>query len=195
MIIGTSDIFAIESSILEAYDSPGQMALGFLVFYVGGRRYGYRKPDSTLIGPSFNGMHRKIVDRGSHKSPFPSDADAAQIATAISRANSLDDMDDLLLYGVPWLQIFRILHSNGCILAPDSEQGFDDGSYVLHFDDGPLERLIAFQVGADYRVVEGSLRDVRLQQYDFYGILTEWQMRFKEEWGSTPKAGGSIPEA
>lgn len=187
MMIGNRETFAIESSIFEAYDSPGQMALGFFVFYVGGRRYGYRERDSTLIGTSFNGVRRRIADRGNHKSPLPSDADAAEIATAVSHANSLDDMHDLLLFGIPWPQFSRILYSNGCVLAPDNEQGFDDGSHVLQFDDSPMVRLIAFQITADYQVEGGSLRDVRLPQDDFYGILQEWHMRFENDWKSRPK--------
>ncbi len=129
-MIGNRDIFAIESSIFEGYDSPGQMALGFFVLYVGGRLYGYREPDSTLIGTSFNGMRKRIADRGNHKSPLPSDADAAEIAITLSHANSLDDIDDMQLYGIPRLQFFSALNSNDCILAPDNEQGFDDGSHV-----------------------------------------------------------------
>jgi len=187
LLVGDPNIFALESAISEAYGSTGQMALGFFVIYVGGRRYGHREPDSTLIGPSFNGLRRKIADRGNHKSPFPSDADAAQIATAVSRANSLDDMDDLHLYGIPWLQIFKILYSNGCVLAPDNEQGFDDGSYVLQFDDGPTVRLIAFQITAHYQVEGGSLRDIRLPKDEFYRILEEWCTRFEQEWISLSK--------
>ena len=186
-MIGNRDIFAIESSILEAYDSPGQMALGFFVLYVGGRRYGYREPDSTLIGTSFNGIRKRIADCGNHKSPLPPDANATEIATAVSHANSLNEMDDKLLYEIPWPQFYKVLHANGCVLAPDNEQGFDDGSHVLQFDHGPEVRLIAFQVTADYHVEGGSLRDVRLSQDDFYGILQEWHTRFKEDWMSRPK--------
>ncbi|HKN20506.1 MAG TPA: Imm42 family immunity protein [Terracidiphilus sp.] len=187
MMIGNPDAFAIESSIFEAYDSPGQMALGFFVFYVGGRRYGYREPDSTLIGTSFNGVRRRIADRGNHKSPLPSEADAAEIAAAVSHENSLDDMDDMRLYGIPWLQFFSALYSSGCVLAPDNEQGFDDGSYVLQFDEGDTVRLIAFHVTANYQFEAGSLRDVRLPQEDFYGILQEWHTHFEFEWRSLPK--------
>jgi hypothetical protein len=182
MIIGNPETFAIESEISEAYDSLGQMALGFFVIYVGGRRYGYREPDSTLIGTSFNGMRRRIAERGNHKSSLPSNADAAQIATAVSHENSLNDMDDMLLYGIPWHQFFKTLYSNGCVLAPDNEQGFDDGSYVLQFDDSLTVRLIAFHVTADYQVEAGSLRDVRLAQDDFYRTLQEWHDRFDAEW-------------
>ena len=161
------------------------------MLYVGGLHYGYREPDSTLIGTSFNGMRKRIAERGNHKSPLPFDANAAEIATAVSRANSLDDMGDKQLYGIPWLKFFSALNSNDCILAPDNEQGFDDGSHVLQFDDSSSTvRLIAFQVAADYQVERGSLRDVRLPQDDFYGILEEWHTRFKQEWRSTPKAGG-----
>jgi hypothetical protein len=187
MMVGNPDTFAIESSIFEAYGSPGQMALGFFVFYVGGRRYGYREPDSTLIGTSFNGTRRRIADRGNHRSPLPSDADATEIATAVSHANSLDDKNDLLLYGIPWLQFFSALYTNGCVLAPDNEQGFDDGSHVLQFDDDPTVRLIAFRVTANYQIEAGSLRDVRLPQDDFYRVLEEWHTRFEDEWMSLPK--------
>jgi hypothetical protein len=103
-------------------------------------------------------------------------------------------MDREQLYGIPWLQFFKALNSSDCILAPDHEQGFDDGSYVLHFDDSSTVRLIAFQITADYQVKGSSLRDVLLPQDDFYGVLEEWHTRFKLEWRSTPKVGGVGPD-
>ncbi len=63
----------------------------------------------------------------------------------------------------------------------------------LQFDDSSTVRLIAFQIGAGYQVEGGSLRDVRLPQDDFYGILEEWHARFKQEWRSTPKVGRPGP--
>lgn len=187
MMIGNPDLFAIETSIFEAYDSPGQMALGCFVLHVGGFQYGYREPDSTIIGTSFNAIRRRIADRGNHKSPLPSDAHAAEIATAVSRANSLDDMEDKHLYGVPWLQFFKLLNVNDCILAPDNEQGFDDGSHVLHFDDESTVRLVAFRMTSSYVFEKESLRDVRISQDNFYAILEEWHKQFEKDWISSPK--------
>lgn len=187
MMIGNPDCFAIESSIFEAYDSPGQMALGFFVIYVGGRRYGFREPDSTLMATAFDGVCRRIAGRGSHKSPLPPVADAAKIAIAFSHDNYPGDMDEARLSGISWPQFFKALYSNDCVWAPDGEQGFDDCSRVLQFDEDDTVRLIAFHDTLGYQVDAGSLRDVRLPQDDFYRILQEWHTRFEHEWMSLPK--------
>ena len=186
-MIGDPEIFAIESSIFEAYEGLDQMGLGSFVIYVGGRSYGYKGSKATLLGTAFNDVRRRIDERGGHKSSLPSDADAANIAIAFAHENYLGNMDNARLYGIPWLQFFKILNSNGCIWAPNNEQGFDDGSCVLHFDEGNTVRIIAFYDAEDYQIEQGSLHDVRLPQDDFYGILEEWYTRFKNDWMSRPK--------
>jgi hypothetical protein len=191
MIIGDRDVFAIESEILEAYDSQSQMALGFFVIYVCGRRYGFKEPDSTLLGTAFSGVRRRIAERGNHRSPLPSDADAASIAIAFSHENYLGNMNDAQLYGIAWSQLFEVLNSNGCVWAPDGEQGFDDCSRVLQFDDNDRVRLIAFHDTVGYQVDAGSLRDIWLPQDDFYRILENWHTRFENEWRTLPKQAES----
>jgi hypothetical protein len=187
MTIGDPETFAIESSIFEAYEGFGQMALGSFVIHVGGRSYGSKEPDATLLGTAFNDVRRRIDERGNHKSSLPPDADAISIAIAFRHENYLGNMDDARLYGIPWRQFFKTLNSNGCIWAPNNEQGFDDGSCVLHFDEGNTVRLIAFYDVEGYQVEQGSLRDVRLRQNDFYGILEEWHTNFENDWMSMLK--------
>jgi hypothetical protein len=187
MMIGKQDIFAIESSIFEAYEGLGQMALGCFVIHVGGRGFGFRDPDATILATAFNGVRRRIAERGSHRSPLPTDADAARIALAFSHQNYMGKVDDAELYGIQWPQFFKALNSNGCVWAPDGEEGFDDCSRVLQFDENDTVRLIAFHDTVGYQVDAGSLRDVRLPQDDFYKILQEWHTRFESEWMSRPK--------
>lgn len=187
MIIGDPETFAIESKITRAYKSPGKRGLGFFVIYVGGRHFGFKESDATILATAFDGVCRRIAGRGSHNSQLPLDADAMKIAVAFSHENYVGNMADVQLYGIPWPAFFRILDSNGCVWAPDGEEGFDDHSRVLQFDEGDTVRLIAFHDTAGYEVEPGSLREVRLSQEYFYAILEEWRSRFENEWLSRPK--------
>lgn len=54
MIVGDHRIFAIESGITEAVESLPQLALGYFVIHVGGRAFGIRQPDASMLGCSFN---------------------------------------------------------------------------------------------------------------------------------------------
>jgi hypothetical protein len=73
------------------------------------------------------------------------------------------------------------------MLAPDGDEAFDDGSFVLQFDVGDRVRLIAFKSCHNYLHDAGSLSDVWLAADDFYGILRQWHDAFESEWESTPK--------
>jgi hypothetical protein len=52
MMVGDKTVFAIESSIAQAYESEHFKALGFFVVYVQGHRYGIRNPEATMMGAS-----------------------------------------------------------------------------------------------------------------------------------------------
>lgn len=51
-------------------------------------------------------------------------------------------------------------------------------------------RLIAFSRAETAVVDPDSLREVWLDQKDFYGVLEEWYERFNSEWQSFSKTSG-----
>ncbi|HEV3416160.1 MAG TPA: hypothetical protein VG056_05085, partial [Pirellulales bacterium] len=77
--------------------------------------------------------------------------------------------------------------SNRIVWAPDGDEAFDDGSYVLQFDVRDDVRLIAFKSGGSDRHDPTALSDVRLPTDDFYLILQRWHDAFEAEWVSASK--------
>jgi hypothetical protein len=69
----------------------------------------------------------------------------------------------------------------------DGDEAFDDGSYILQFDVEDRVRVIAFSSAGTATFDPDSLREVWLDQKDFYGVLEEWYERFNEEWLSLSK--------
>jgi hypothetical protein len=71
--------------------------------------------------------------------------------------------------------------------APDGDEAFDDGSYVLQFDVGGEVRLIAFKRGPDGRHDSSTLNDLWIASDEFYAVLRRWRDSFTEEWAALPK--------
>jgi hypothetical protein len=188
MIVGDTNTFAIESEITLAYERLGQLALGFFVIHVMGRCYGVREPDATMLANSFDEVGKRIARRGSHTPSFPMDANADEIAYAFRRTVYGKCEEGELFFGLSVRQFTDSIDSNCLAWAPDGDEAFDDHSYVLQFEDGNEVRLVAFKGTPDFLYDPTSLNDVRLSQDEFYGILQEWHGRFKDEWGSLPKA-------
>ena len=81
-----------------------------------------------------------------------------------------------------------IVFSNHLIWAPDGDEAFDDGSFVLHFDVGNQVRLVAFKCCIDgYHHDPTSLSSIWLPSGEFYGILENWRDAFEAEWTTAPK--------
>jgi hypothetical protein len=80
----------------------------------------------------------------------------------------------------------KTLYSNSLVWAPDCDEAFDDGSYVLQFDTGDRVRLNAFR-RPDALVDPASVRESWLSSDIFYNALREWRHTFMAEWESLPK--------
>lgn len=140
MIIGDSPVLAIESSISKAYERLSFRALGYFVIYVGGLCYGRRSADSTLLACSFDEVGRRLAMRGRHTMPFAGDADARSIAGAFRDAVYGDEPLESHL-GLPSPKFREMTYSNRVVWAPDGDEAFDDGSYVLQFESTILSVL------------------------------------------------------
>ncbi|MGB6900929.1 MAG: Imm42 family immunity protein [Candidatus Acidiferrum sp.] len=187
MMIGNSSIFAIESEITSAYACLGLRALGFFVLHVGGQRYGVYKSEATMLANSFDAVQTRIASRGNHTAPFATELDAGAIADAFRNAIYADDQHESF-FGIPLAEFCKFFYMPSNVMwAPDGDEAFDDGSYVLQFDVGSRVRLIAFKSGEGYRHAPGSLSDVWLPADDFYSVLLEWRDAFEAEWVSAPK--------
>lgn len=79
------------------------------------------------------------------------------------------------------------LENGKLVWAPDGDEAFDDGSFVLQFDVDDRVRLIGFRSGANCHHDPETLSDVWLPANAFYGILRQWRDAFIEDWRSMPK--------
>ena len=182
MIIGDPSIFAIESQITKAYARSSFRGLGFFVIHIAGHIYGVREPDATMLAVSFDEVGRRLARRGEHSAPFALTPDPGNLADMYRNAVwSLDAGEEL--------KSFADAISLGRIdWAPDGDEAFDDGSYVLQFDVEGWVRLIGFKSGEDGMRDPSTLSDVWLSSEQFYGVLEKWQADFLTEWTASDKA-------
>lgn len=185
MIAGQTSTFAIESEITRAFGRPSQRGLGFFVIHIMGRRYGIKSPDATMLAVSFDEVGRRISGRGKHLAPF-ADATATDIANAFTSAVYLDHTENETYFGMSEARFTELINSKRLLWAPDGDEAFDDGSYVLQFDVGDRVRLIAFN-RPDWLVDPASVREAWLAADCFYDILRQWREHFVAEWEALPK--------
>jgi hypothetical protein len=159
------------------------------------RRAGVRAPDATSLALPFDGVERRIADRGKHTATFSTEPDAGKITDAFRNAFYADEQDDGL-FGIPLGEFKALSNSNHLDdwTTGYGDEAFDDGSYVLQFDVSNRVRLIGYKGGSRaiaYRHAPGSLRDVWLSADAFYAVLQDWRDAFDAEWIAAPK----IPNA
>ncbi len=183
--MGDTSTFAIESEITRAFENPSWRGLGFFVIYVAGQSYGIKSPGQSMLACSFDEVGTRITGRGTHQAPF-AEAAAIDIANAYTSAVYLDNSGNAMYFGLSESQFTKALHSSSLVWAPDGDEAFDDGTYVLQFDVGDRVRLIAFK-RPDSLVDSASVREVWLSSDTFYDALREWRDTFIAEWKSLPK--------
>lgn len=188
MIVGDPSIFAIESEITEAYDSISQVALGYFVIHVLGKRYGVCAPDATLLACSFDEVKQRLERRGEHVAPFSGHPDAGKIADGFRDViYSLGPLDAFYC-DVPQREFTAYFSSQSLVWAPDGDEAFDDGSYILQFDEGARVRLIGFKNTEEgYHHDPATLADLWLDADAYYGLLQEWLWHFEAKWKAAPK--------
>lgn len=188
MIVGDPSVFAVESSITEAYERLSFRALGFFVIHISGLCYGRRTADSTMLACSFDEVKGRIAMRGGHTVPFAAEPDAGRIAEAFRNAIYGEEQKESY-FGIPLPQFSKMIYSKRIVWAPDGDEAFDDGSYVLQFDIKDQVRLIAFKSVPHRSYDPATIRDICLPADDFYSLLQRWHDAFENEWTSLPKEG------
>jgi len=179
-------VFAIESALTIAYERLSLRALGFFVVHVDGRSDGLGAPDSTMLACSFDSVKRRIADRGNHLAPFAAKAEASEIANALNRAPYVDSQEKELLLGISSHELAGLVYADRLLWAPDGDEAFDDGSYILQFDVDARVRLIAFRRSSGFAYDPASFSDLWLPSDTFYGILQQWCEAFEADWIAMP---------
>jgi hypothetical protein len=188
MLVGDPGVVALESSIQVALPRRGQIGIGYFLIHVAGREYGVRSPEATLLACSFDEIKRRIERRGHHTAPFAAGAAASLVAGAVRRALYFDVGPEERFLGLTREALAEAVHQSRLLWAPDGDEAFDDGSYVLQLDEGDEVRVIAFQSRGPEPYDPASLREVVVAGDVFYGVLTKWVTDFAAEWLRTPKS-------
>ena len=187
MIVGDPKTFAIESEITVAYTRLSFRALGLFVIHVRDQRYGVYEPDATLLACSLDEVETRIAKRGTHVLPILQQCDASTIAETFASARYRDCSADECL-GIPPVELDSMIAAAGVDWAPDGDEAFDDGSFVLQFDVEDMVRLIGFKRPyEDGSIDPSTLTDVQLPADQFYGILSEWRDGLLAAWESADK--------
>lgn len=183
MTIGNPDKLAIESDITRAIQTEDSvLPSGYFVIHVCGLRYGVRQPDATLLSCSVAEIDNRIGRRGNHAVPFASEP-AGRIADAYRDAICAPDQEQKQFFGRPHSEFENLIHSSYISWAPDGDEAFDDGSYVLQFDVGDKVRIIAFRCAErGYHHDPLTLRDLWVGEEEFYGVLEQWRTAFTDAW-------------
>jgi hypothetical protein len=187
MVIGATNVFAIESGITRAYEDLGLRALGFFALHIAGERYGVHAPDASLLACSLGEVEDTLARRGSHSATFAIAVDGGRVADAFRDAIYAPDQGEARFFGMSQTAFTELICAKHLVWAPDGDEAFDDGSFVLRFDVGDRVRLIGFRCGNDYHHDPKTLRDVLISASEYYGVLERWRDTFLAEWKDREK--------
>jgi hypothetical protein len=187
MIVGNPATFAIESRVSRTYAERGLRALGFFVIHISGQSFGVRETEATLLGCSFDRVEEMIARRGSHSAAFALQS-AGEIADAFRRAIYAPDAEQKdEEFGCQSADFAESFYSNHLIWAPDGDEAFDDGSYILLFDVDDRVRLIGFRCLSSGAHDPSTMAEVWVGHDEFYALLTSWRDRFRLECEHAPR--------
>jgi hypothetical protein len=188
MIIGDVSKFAIESEIWTAYERLGFFALGFFVVHIRSHAFGVRRPDATLLACSVDAVKQRIAARGSHTSKVGSNLAPEAVVEAFLTAFFGEEYDESQSGSISLEEIESLkMNVNNVVWAPDGDEAFDDGSYILQFDIEDEVRLVAFQRTSDSKFRCNSIVELWLDSSEFYGTLEAWYREIQSEWKRLPK--------
>lgn len=178
MLVGNSSIFAIESSITQAYENPSLRALGYFAIHVAGRVYGVRSPNASMLACSFDTVQRRLDQRGHHYFPGASKASAVTLAEAVHSAIYSENIAGDYILGVSTAEFTQLLHASEILWAPDGDEAFDDGGHVLQLDEESGVRIVAFTNSNNIDIISDSLSELFMPSIQFYETLNKWKIEF-----------------
>ncbi len=182
-MIGDPKRFAIESYIEKAYERPSFLALGYFVIHLDGKSYGVRETNATLLACSFGVVEDRIASRGKHVVPFSSVPNPVEIADAYRRIEYTGEYEsEELFFGLSAKQFSSAVSKGRITWAPDGDEAFDDGSYVLQMDIDYRVRVIAFTSQESHKETLQSVSESWMSADDFYIVLRDWRNAFSREW-------------
>ena len=186
MIVGNRTIFAIESKVTKAYERLSFRGLGFFVIYVNSRCYGVPETDASLLACSFDEVEKRLQRRGEHAAAVLDQVEASDIASAFLET-FYGAAPRTTSWGIPPKGFAEMIRGSHVQWAPDGDEAFDDGSYVLQFDVADRVRIIAFKSLPGSGYDPSTLNEALVEAKMFYVTLESWRDRFLAEWAALPK--------
>lgn len=166
MEFGNKSFFALEIEINEIYYNQF-VGDGFFVIYIDNNCYGRREEYAT----TFPGIIRQL------ENCLKSRVNSGITLENYSKENIAEGYylqhyseADLVAYDQNLLSKTKTLWE----WSPD--EAFDDGSHVIHFDDGDTTRIIGFKscmADGDCKVMEHSCSEIHMPREDFKGIIKD----------------------
>jgi len=188
-LVGNPQLFAIDCSITRAYEQLSLRGIGYFVIHILSASFGVCDPDATMLACSLDAVEKRVKERGLHTAPFSKEPDAGTIADAYCRSIYAKESADSY-FGISTNAFASLFYSNGLQMAPDGDEAFDDGSFVLQFDLGEEIRLIAFKRLPNGDHDPATLKDLWMSADLFYAVLERWREDFLAQWRMLPK----VPE-
>jgi hypothetical protein len=183
MIAGEKQKFAIESSITIVNENTSIRGIGYFLIYIQGICYGVNEPDSTALACSFDQVQQRIEMRNLHSTPYAKENDPLIIANSFRHAVYDSGQENIYFFGLSHKQFVDMLYENKIVWAPDGDEAFDDGSYILQFDLGDNNvRLIGFKCNDGIECDPQTISDLIIKADEFYNILQQWHDGFIAEW-------------
>jgi hypothetical protein len=183
MIVGDISKIAIESEITVAFSELHKIALGFFILHVANKSYGVRATEASLLACSLQTVRQRIANRGDHETFLAAIDDPGAIVEAVlSCLYSLARQDDIF-FGFSCEDFRTHIYTKNLIWAPDGDEAFDDGSFVLQFDIGDKIRLIGFRQGDTPNDLPFDIVDITIGAQEYYAVLEDWVLHFEIERG------------
>ncbi len=179
-----TDQFYLESYVDSYLPNISQMAIGYFNISIGGRVFGVRKNDATLLACSYDAVLRRLKGRNAHTLSFGETFPPNVFVAALLRSHLGDLSHGLLLSDEEFEEFRAKLFSNDIFWAPDGDAAFDDGSYVIQIDCKDIVRVIGFTYGKSRNETLASVSEVWIESDDFYAVLEKWSKCFLAEWES-----------
>jgi len=187
MLVGVKKNFAIESEISKAYQCLNFRALGFFVIYIDGFCFGRREADATMLACSYETVYKRLQNQGKHISCFLSDIPAVEISLAVQDACYAEYRRMQTYFGLTADEFLANLRKKNIWWTPDGDEAFDDGSNILHFDEGEQVRIIGFINEEKQDVLSRTVKEIIINKSVFYSYLAQWLENFDMQWKSLPK--------
>lgn len=185
MIVGDPAVFAIESSIAEAYEEPNRQAIGTLVIHVAGRCFGVRDPQAVFLTFPLQWVRSTIRHRGKHRADIDPTIPLAAMFEAVMSIWLAKDREKRTHFGLTANELSDRLFSSGVLWVPNSGTNMSDHTHCLLFDCGDRTRVIAFKYPfldePTFAEVWQSAAEAWLSADTFYGILATWLGRYEDE--------------